>query len=304
MTQLAPSGIPAIGLVGMPPEQYHADPCAIPSLSSHCAATIVTKSPLHAWHEHPRLGAAKRTLGTKALRGGSLAHELLLRKPDEVDANIVVVEADDFRTKAAKAKRDEAVEANKLPVLAREHERAIVVCGHIHARLIEFGISLNGVSEIAAFWQEHASDGALVQCRALMDHVIGAEGLIYDLKSCRSAHPRAIQKAVETYSYHIQSAAYTRALEQIEPQFAGRVAYRWLFVELTEPYVVVPAEPAGSMRRLGEAHWSQAVDTWAACTATGEWPGYSRGEVLRIEASPWALERAFSEAEEGDEVAA
>ncbi len=302
MTQLAAVDVPAVGFAAMSALQYHSDPCAIPSLSSHCAATIVTQSPLHAWHGHPRLGRAKWTQPTKALRGGSLAHELLLRKPGEVGDNIAVIEADSFRSKAAKAKRDESVDAGKLPVLAHEYERATVACAHIHARLIEYGIRLHGESEIAAFWQEHASDGALVQCRALMDHVIRAEGLIYDLKSCRSAHPRAIQKAVESYSYHIQATAYTRALEQIESSLAGRVRYRWLFVELTEPYVVVPAEPAGSMRRLGEACWSQAVDTWAACMATGAWPAYSRGEVLRIEASPWALERAFSE--EGDEVAA
>lgn len=302
MTRMASNGIPNIGFCAIPAEQYHADPCAVPSLSSHCAATIVTKSPLHAWHEHPRLGAAKRTLGTKALRGGSLAHELLLQRADEVDSHIVLVEADNYRTKAAQAKRDEAVEAGKLPVLARDFEKATVACGHILARLIEFGIRLNGLSEIAAFWQEPASDGTMVQCRAMMDHVIRAEGLIYDVKSCRSAHPRAIQKAIESYSYHIQSAAYTRALERIDPKLAGRVQYRWLFVELAEPYVVVPAEPAGSLRKLGDACWTQAVDTWAQCTATGEWPAYSRGEVLRIEASPWALERAMES--EGEEVAA
>jgi hypothetical protein len=297
MTPLGPDAIPAVGLVAMPAARYHADPCAIPSLSSHCAATIVTKSPLHAWHEHPRLGGAKRTLTTTALRGGSLAHELLLRTAGEVDESIVVIEADNFRTKAAQAERDEAIEADKLPVLAREFDKATIACGHILARFIEYGIHLSGLSEVAAFWQEVASDGALVQCRALMDHVIVGEGLIYDLKSCRSAHPRAIQKAVESYSYHIQSTAYTRALEQIEPRLAGRVTYRWLFVELTEPYVVVPAEPAGSMRALGKACWTQALDTWAACSASGQWPAYSSGEVLRIEASPWALERAFEEGE-------
>jgi len=291
---------PNVGFVSMPAAEYHADPCAVPSLSSHCAATIVTKSPMHAWHEHPRLGAAKRTLPTKSLRGGSLAHELLLRPADEVDSSIVVVKADSFRTKAAQAQRDEAIEAGKLPVLEREFEKASIACGHIAARLIEYDIRLNGLSEIAAFWQEIASDGTVVQCRALMDHVIRAEGLIYDLKSCRSAHPRAIQKAIESYSYHIQSAAYTRGVERIEPKLVGRVKYRWLFVELTEPYVVVPAEPAGSMRQLGDARWTQAIDTWAHCTATGEWPAYSRGEVLRIEASPWALERAVESEEEGE----
>jgi hypothetical protein len=276
----------------MPAAQYHADPCAAPSLSSSIAHLLVAKSPAHAWLAHPRLGA-QPVASTPAMDEGTLLHELILR-PSEAQERLVVVTADNWRTKAAQEQREAARAEGKLAILERDLMAALQASVEILNRFRGLGVVLSGASEVAAFWQEHASDGTVVQCRGMFDHVLRAEGVIYDLKKSRTAHPKAIPKHVESYGYHIQATAYRRALEQIEPQHAGRVQFRWLFVEAVAPYGVTVAEPAGSMRALGDACWSQAVDTWAQCLATGEWPGYSR-EVQRIEASPWALQGAFEE---------
>lgn len=286
---------PNIGLVAMPPEEYHADPCAVPSLNYSTAYALVAKSPAHAYLQHPRLGG-KGMEPTAAMDEGSLMHELILRDDAELKERIVQVNADDWRTKAAKAQRDEARAAGKLPVLVHVYEEARIACAHVMARMLDLGVKLKGASEIAAFWQEQASDGTTVQCRGMFDHVIPAEGIIYDLKKSRTAHPKAIRKHVEGYGYHIQAAAYTRALERIDPKLAGKVQFRWLFIESEAPYGVTIAEPAGSMRRLGEACWTQAVDQWAHCTAVNDWPAYPR-DVVRVEASPWALEGAFTDDE-------
>lgn len=293
MIELAKNGIPRVGLCAMPAAQYHTDPCEAPSLSSSIAYQLVAKSPAHAWLAHPRLGA-KPSPSTPAQDEGSLFHELILRGPDEAMQRLVIVSADNWRTKAAQEKRDAAREQGKLALLEHDFEQALRSSIEILARFRELGVVLSGLSEVAAFWEEHASDGTLVQCRGMFDHVLRAEGVIYDLKKSRTAHPKAIRKHVEGYGYHIQATAYRRALEQIEPGLAGRVRFQWLFIEAQPPYGVTLAEPAGSMRALGDAYWSQAVDTWANCLATNEWPAYSR-EVQRIEASPWALEGAFDE---------
>lgn len=286
---------PNIGLVAMPPEQYHADPCAVPSLSSTIAHALVAKSPAHAYLQHPRLGG-KGLAPTAAMDEGSLMHELILRDDDELKARLVIVKADDWRTKIAREQRDEARAAGKLAVLSHDYDEARIACAHIFARLIDLGVKLNGASEIAAFWQESANDGTVVQCRGMFDHLLRADGIIYDLKKSRTAHPKAIRKHVESYGYHIQATAYTRALERIDPALAGKVRFRWIFIEAEAPYGVTLAEPAGSMRRLGEACWSQAVDTWAHCVAVNDWPAYPR-DVVRVEASPWALEGAFTDDE-------
>lgn len=283
---------PTLGLCAMPAAQYHADPCATPSLSSSIAHLLVAKSPAHAWLAHPKLGA-QPVEPTASMDEGTLLHELILR-PAEAQERLVVVTADNWRTKAAQEQREAARAEGKLALLERDLMAALQASVEILNRFRGLGVVLSGASEVAAFWQERATDGTVVQCRGMFDHVLRAEGLIYDLKKSRTAHPKAIQKHVESYGYHIQATAYRRALEQIEPQHAGRVQFRWLFVEAVPPYGVTVAEPAGSMRALGDACWSQAVDTWAQCLATGEWPAYPR-EVQRIEASPWALEGAFEE---------
>jgi hypothetical protein len=291
------NGIPRVGLCAMPAGQYHADPCETPSLSSSIAHVLVAQSPAHAWLRHPKLGG-KPSESTAAMDEGTLLHELLLRDESELAERLVVINADNWRTKAAQEKRDAARTLGKLALLERDLDTARVASVHIMGQLLRLGVRFTGLSEVAAFWQEHATDGTVIQCRGMFDHLLRAEGVIYDLKKSRTAHPKAIRKSIEGYGYHTQATAYTRALEQIEPGLTGRVKFRWLFVEAEAPYGVTIAEPAGSMVALGNACWSQAVDTWAQCLATDEWPAYSR-EVQRIEASPWALEGAF-EAVEGE----
>ena len=43
------------GVYSLPDDAYHADPCPGPSLSSSVAKLMLDRSPLHAWHAHPRL---------------------------------------------------------------------------------------------------------------------------------------------------------------------------------------------------------------------------------------------------------
>src|SRR6478736_1784528 len=99
--------------------QYHADPAPIPSLSSSCAKTLVQKSPMHAYAEHPRLGAAHRE-DTDEMDFGSLAHRLLLGK----GAEIAELSSDSWRGKEAAAFWDKAKAEKKIPVLSKNLVRA------------------------------------------------------------------------------------------------------------------------------------------------------------------------------------
>src|SRR5688572_24266058 len=74
-----PKHEPRARLLDITPADYHLDPCVTPSLSSSIAHTLVTKSPLHAWTEHPRFGAL-RSESSKAQDEGSIIHKLLLGK--------------------------------------------------------------------------------------------------------------------------------------------------------------------------------------------------------------------------------
>lgn len=274
-------------LVPIEAEVYHSDPCPSPSLSNSIAYQLTTRSPRHAWLAHPRLGA-KRRPPTKTMDRGSLVHALLLGSGPQ----IAEVDAEDWKTKAAREQRDAAYERGHLPVLTDDLQTALRDVVEIRERLTDFGIELGGVSEIGAFWVERATDGTEVQCRALMDHWFADIDTIYDLKTCRSGHPSAVQRHVVGYGYDIQRASYVSAIAKNFPERAGRTDFVFLFCELDPAVTVTPYRPAGSMRELGEQRWRRGVDLWARCIKRNEWPGYASG-IIEIEAPPWAMAAEF-----------
>ena len=273
-------------LLKMPEAEYHADPVPV-SLSSSIAKVLIAESPLHAWQNHPRLGGSSKA-ATPAMDAGKLSHRLLLG----AGAEIAVIEADDWRTKAAREARDAAKAAGKIAVKAVDYEEASKACTEIAKRMTKLGIVLDGESELTALWGESTFEGAEVQCRAMLDHVKGST--IYELKSIESASDYSIGRAIEKFGYAIAAEAYTRALEAIRPASTGRIDFVFIFYELEPPYAINPKRLSGEYRELGRRQWRRAYETWAKCIESGEWPGYAEG-IGTIEPAPWVLSRDMDE---------
>lgn len=267
----------------MPAADYFADPCDVPSLSSSIANVLDYQSPAHAWSRHPRLGGVARR-ATKSLEDGSLTHALLLGS----GKGIKVVDAPDFRTKAAQVIRDQARLDGEVPVLTKDYESATKTAETIRQRMADVGIVLSGKRELTAFWTETTESGAKVQCRGQMDHV--ELPIVHDIKSIRSAHPLVCRRHVESYGYSIQRAAYVSAVEHIRPDLAGRVDFIFVFYEIEPPFAVTPVRLSGAFRELGERAWQRAVGRWEECLRTNTWPAYA-DKVIEIEPSPGALSR-------------
>ena len=113
---LAPMRAP---LPSMSERDYHADPAPSPSFSASLGKVILDQSPLHAYLAHPRLGGAKRE-PTSAMEFGTLVHKLILGE----GTSIVSVNADTWKTTAARTARDEARAAGKLAVLTADIDEA------------------------------------------------------------------------------------------------------------------------------------------------------------------------------------
>lgn len=253
----------------MPFSQYLADPCERPSLSSSMAKVLMDRSPLHAHHAHPRYGAAEH-VSTKAQTRGSLLHDLILGGGPELS----VVEHGDWRTKAAREQRDEAIDDGRLPVLSKEYTEAMDAAQAIRARLPLHGVTLSGRSEVTVRWCLDAPTGP-VWMRARFDHVIvDGRVIVYDIKTTRDAHPDAVQRHVAKYGYELQAAAYRMAAQAVWPDAEGRISFRFVFVEPKAPHGVLVATLDGGMRERGERRWAAAIDRWAHCTNTNQWPGY------------------------------
>jgi hypothetical protein len=223
---------------------------------------------------------------------GSLLHAMLLGKGAEIE----IVAADDWRTKAAREARDRAREEGRIAVLEHIYSGAELAATSIRKRLVDRRepidlSSRDGESELAIVWREDATIGP-VWARGMLDRLErrATRAVIYDLKTCRSAHPRSCASHVIEYGYDLQGAAYTRAVAAAWPELAGRVDFVFIFAETEAPYAVTVGRVDGAARERGERRWREAVERWARCIRTDEWPLYEGdGEVVTLESPGWVL---------------
>lgn len=281
--------------------EYHADPCATPSLSKSIAKVLLAESPLHAWTLHPRFGGEANegddsdADDTDALKRGKLIHKLLLGK----GADVEIVKADSFRKKFARQLRDQAIEAGRVPMLAHKYDDLVSAGETIKANLhTEFGIDLGdpeGESEVAIEWIEDGAHGPII-CRCRMDRVHLNSGLILDVKTIHSAHPDVCGKQAVEYGHDIQDAAYRRALEALRPELAGRTEMLFLNVEVEPPYAMYPGPLDGELRELGRRRWDRAIFLWEECLRTGRWPAYTN-RITPIRGAGYAVNRWMEQSE-------
>lgn len=281
---------PFTGLLKMTADQYHADPCEAPSLSSSIAKKIVTESAFHGWLHHPKLGKLKNEASKTMIRG-TVIHALVLgEKP-----NVVLIDAENFTTKAAKSSRDSAIAEGSLPYLLKDYREAEAIADEVQDALRLESIHLSGAIEVAAFWTETVGNQE-IQCRALMDHTIPEEGVVHDFKTCDNAHPDFLGRQCVNFGYDIQWAAYDSGLGKIM-DLGGRIDFSWIFIEeLPEgsprKTIVQVLRPSGMMRELGRARWGQGLSRWAECTKAERWPAYYDGPAM-IDPPEWSVKQAL-----------
>lgn len=267
---------------------YHGDRLmASPTLSRSEAVMLLDDSPLHLWCAHPRLGAKTFTQPTKKLDFGTAAHSMVLGSGPE----IVVVDADNWATKAAKEARDSIRAAGNTPILAHDKERADALHKAFFMRLGEFGLREMfdaGRSEVTILTDE----GAGVFCRVRLDRLFidetAGKVMIFDPKFCESANPSNLPRQVMNMGYVVQEAYYTQAIQRARPDLSGRIKFTYLFIEDHFPFAMTPVELNGEFKLLGVSKVCRAIDAWKKCLADGRWPGYTK-ELITLEPPAWAL---------------
>ena len=270
-------------LIEMVPTDYYRDLVGdCPSLSVSIAKKLIIDCPLRAWKAHPKLGN-KPDDPTDAMDFGTVVHSKL----SGVATSICVIEADDFRTKAAQQKRDEARANFQVPILARKIPHAEYAADAIRrcCGLSDPIFPLNGKWEQVIVWESHG-----VLCRAMLDHL--GDGYIFDLKVTSNANPSDGHLAghIHDMGYDIQSAAYIEAVESVRPELVGRVGFYFGFVEPTEDHLCSLVKLDEAMLELGRMRWRRAKRIWNECLSTNHWPGYPPGVHL-ISPRPWDMQQ-------------
>lgn len=287
--------ITAPGIYDLEPQQYHADPCPVPSLSSSIARTLIRRSPLHAYAAHPRLGATDEHRPTRAMDDGTAVHSLLLDKgaavvplasvygPKHKRAGQPVT---DFATKEAQEERDALREAGHQPVLAHRLPE-LRRCAAAIARNLRFhqdgaAFFSPGRDEAVVVWEE---DG--IWLRAMIDRLPDdPHEAPYDLKTTAlSAAPGGWERRLQT-EYAFQDAFYRRGLKAvrgIQPP-----PMRFVVAEIDPPHGVAVMCAAPSLQEIANAEVDRAIRLWRKCIAEDFWPGYPPF-TAHIEAPTWML---------------
>ena len=256
-------------------------------LSASRINTLLQYSPFHAYHDEGGEPSEVSDIGTAI-------HSALLEGVD----NIVTIDAEDWRTKDAKAARDAARAAGKIPMLARKVSQVInaVEAAKRYVASSEIaGVFERGKAEETVIWKE----GELF-CKARPDWLTAERDIILHLKTTSgSAEPNTwIRNQLVPMGYDCAAMFYERGLYQAEDG-KGKDAPLSVFlvVEQDAPHgcSLVALDPAA--QDLAARKVDRAIRIWQRCKATGKYPAYP-SRICYAEPRPWELEaeetKAFS----------
>lgn len=262
---------------------YHADCADTPSLSSGIAKLLLERPPLWAWAAHPKLNPNYKPNAPKAAFDiGHAAHAVLL----EGGKGIVICEFDNWLTKAAKEKRDDARSNGFIPILEADYERTSEMLCIADDSLKSIGVDVNKTDNECTMIAE--VDG--VMCRTRPD--IFTDGLIIDYKTTARTVDQFDRQASQ-FGYDLQAAMYMRVALELGEKC------EWLFLvqETVEPYPVQIFKPTGEFLEVGRRKFQEALAIWRNCMETGNWHGYNKNVQL-LDAMPWDLNELAEDAEE------
>ena len=255
---------------GLPIADYIRDVAPVPSLSASLAHILLSRSPQHAWMASARLNPAWEPDESEARQDiGTIVHAILLEGDR---SRIVVIEADDYRSKLAKEARDLAHVQGKLPILATRMVEADAAVEAARDQLAASEIAdafTGGHAERSMLWEE---DG--VWWRSRPDWTSGDGLVVVDLKTTGgSAEPEAWSRGpLLAHGADLQAALALRGMRAL----MGHAERSFIFVvlETMPPYGLSLVGLDPQFMEFAETKLDAAAKTWAACLADGRWPGY------------------------------
>lgn len=259
---------------GVPDSVYHAE---TRFLSKHALDAIADSPEKYKAEIDGKIPRSE----TPSMRIGSALHCLVL-EPESFDSRYAVKPEDiNRRTKAGK-EEFEAWEAQNLgkTILTGDEMatvRAMSDALKSHAQASALLFKTKGMNELTVLFRHPMFD--CVECKSRIDRLIPSHGLIIDLKTCSSASPTAITRAVQDYRYDVQGEFYKDAVA-IANNACGRfkfpeneLTFALICVENKAPYSVA-VYLLSRWTDLARSSMFQDLGTYLSCRNSGEWRGY------------------------------
>lgn len=245
------------GIYSIPIDLYHSQAC--------CDGPSISKSELVTMLDCPaKYGHAKRS---QALDLGRAAHHLALGEPDFAE-HYVIAPFDDFRTKDARGWRDAQTKTVlKAEEFATVQAMAAAILAHPYAK----SAFLAGDGERSIIVKDK---GTGIWLKSRPDWLpTSPAAFVKEYKTAVSAHPQKFATDCFGFGYDIQAAIALDNLKAVTgddyPGFALVVQ------EKTEPYVTELYVFTAEQIAHGRARYRRALDIFARCLETSQWPSYN-----------------------------
>jgi len=266
---------------GVPFDRYRGNLCVGPSLGRSDAQMLLDECPAMWWHQSYLNPARPVDDGTRNSDIGTAAH-LALLTPAEWDARVRLIDADSFRTKAAREARDEARAAGQTPLLVGDVAGIASLRGALLAHPLACKAFVDGTAERTYVCRDSKTG---IWLKARPDCVPNHGRWLVDLKTTGSANPRAFQRRVYDHGLHIQAAWYLHVVEQVT---GARPAEFWfVVVERAPPHLLTICTLDERALSWGRIQARRAIDLFAECIAADCWPTYA-DRAVEIGLPSWA----------------
>lgn len=202
---------------------------------------------------------------------GHAVHEMVLG----VGMGLVVVDAEEWRTKAVKDEVAAIRAEGKVPVKPSEYAQAKAMVesllAHGDARTF---LEAPGRRELSAL-ADYQHETGTVRLRGRFDLLLDG-GVLGDVKTSRTADPRYLPRHAAGLGWHTQAADY-RIIARLLG--LGDLPFVHLVVETTPPYLPAVYRLDRHALDTGDDEARRAIDIYQRCLVTGTWPGYPSGLI-------------------------
>ncbi|MFE5368117.1 PD-(D/E)XK nuclease-like domain-containing protein [Streptomyces mirabilis] len=273
---------PALGLhTDLTNEAYHADKT---SLSSSGARKLLPPScPAKFRYEQDNPPAP-----TKTFDYGNAAHKTVLGNGPK----LILVDHDAWTTKEAKAEVADARAQGGIPLKRHEMQMVKDMADAIRRHPLAAALldPAYGAPEQSGFWIDEASG---IRCRVRFDWLPSIQGgrlIIPDYKTTTDASDDAMQKDIAKYGYNQQADWYETGARALG---LGDQNAELLLIaqEKKPPYLVNVIGIEFGSRVIAGAKNRVAIEKFAECMSTGNWPGYADHEPNYLALPGWAENR-------------
>lgn len=216
---------------------------------------------------------------TKALRIGSAIHAAVL-EPESFALRYICGLDVDKRTKAGKEAAEAFLAAAGDKIVLSPDEFSLVTNVAISATQALKRLGITFVETETMYQVDYCG----VPLKSAID-AVGADGYLYDVKSCESASPREFLASCRSYKYPLQSHFY-RVVYELATGKRPR-GFRFLAVEKSAPWAVALYEIGPNLMSYAVADFEAAVKLYQAGINFDSWPGYpDEPQVIDIGAEP------------------